>query len=188
MRRLERCSSNIGGQERVIETSRLLLRLPEPADARALMEIHQDPVVVAEGLVTATAPPGGIDVALQVIDSMLRHWKRHNYGRWSVVERATNEVNGCVGFFHRDGESDIEISWIIRRLHWGNGFATEAARAAIDWAWTATTTGHIVSVIRKDDARSMRVAEKSGQRFERDVIDPPSGRTYSIFGIHRPES
>ncbi len=48
-----------------IDTHRLLLRLPEVTDAQALMEIHQDPEVLAQGLVTLTAPPGGIEVALR---------------------------------------------------------------------------------------------------------------------------
>ena len=64
-------------RENVIETTRLLMRLPEATDAQALMEIHQDPEVLAQGLVTLTAPPGGIDVALRNVDRMLRHWKRY---------------------------------------------------------------------------------------------------------------
>jgi RimJ/RimL family protein N-acetyltransferase len=172
----------------VIETSRLLLRLPEAADAQALMEIHQDPEVLAQGLVTLTAPPGGIDVALRNVERMLRHWKRHGYGQFSVVERNTGQVIGCVGFYQRDEESEIEIGWIIRRSHWGNGLATEAARAAIEWAWQTTTIAHITSVIRPDDARSARVAEKSGQRFEREGIEPLNGQKRRRFGVHRPAS
>src|SRR5207248_7328665 len=121
--------------EGMIETSRLLLRLPEAADAQALMEIHQDPEVLEQGLVTLTAPPGGIEVALRNVDRMLRHWQHYNYGQWSVVERATDQVIGCVGFYYREEQSEIELGWIIRRSHWGNGFASEAAKAAIDWAW-----------------------------------------------------
>lgn len=172
----------------MIETRRLFLRLPEPADAQALMEIHLDPEVLAQGLVTLTAPPGGIDVALRNIDAMLRHWKQYGYGRWSVVERATGEVIGCVGFFHRQEESEIELGWIIRRSHWGNGFASEAAQAAVDWAWQSTTIDHIVSLIRPDDARSQRVAEKCGQRFERKGIEPLNNEQRSIFGIRRPSA
>ena len=175
-----------GGRERMIHTSRLLLRWPEPADAQALLEIHQDPEVLEQGLVTLTAPPGGIDVALRNIDRMLRHWRRYGYGQWSVVERATEQVVGCVGLRHRDELSEIELGWIIRRSHWGDGFATEAAQAAIAWAWQTTTIDHIISLIRPDDARSMRVAEKSGQRFEREGIEPLSRERMVIFGMYRP--
>ena len=162
------------------------MRPPEVADARALMEIHQDPEVLARGLVTLTSPPGGIEVALRNIDRINRHWTLHGYGQWSVLEKNTGEVIGCVGFFHRDGSSEIELGWIIRRSRWGNGFASEAARGAIDWAWRMCATDHIISLIRRDDALSRRVAEKAGQRFEQQGIEPVSGETRDVFGINRP--
>jgi RimJ/RimL family protein N-acetyltransferase len=171
--------------DRVIETTRLLLRLPEAADAQALMEIYQDPEVLEQGGVILTAPPGGIEVALRNVDRLLRHWKRYDYGQWSVVEKATEQVVGCVGFYHRDELSEVEVGWIIRRSHWGRGFATEAARAVIDWAWRTTTIDHIVSVIQPTDARSMRVAEKSGLRFEREGVERVNSENRSIFGIYR---
>jgi RimJ/RimL family protein N-acetyltransferase len=171
----------------MIKTTRLLLRLPADVDAQALMEIHQDPEVLEKGLVTLTAPPGGIDVALRNINRMRRHWDRYHYGQWSVVDSATDQVIGCVGFY-REEQPDTEIGWIIRRSLWGNGFATEAARAAIEWAWQSTALDHIVSVIRPDDARSMRVAEKTGQRFERERDEPQNGQRKRVFGIHRPQS
>jgi [ribosomal protein S5]-alanine N-acetyltransferase len=169
----------------VIETTRLLMRLPEAADAQALMEIHQDPEVLEQGLVTLTAPPGGIESALRNVDRMLRHWQRYGYGQWSVVEKQTDLVIGCVGFFCCLDQPEIELGWIIRRSHWGNGFATEAARAAIDWTWRTTDIDHIISLIRATDARSTRVAEKSGQRFEREGVEPISGENRSVFGIYR---
>jgi RimJ/RimL family protein N-acetyltransferase len=173
---------------RVIETTRLSMRLPDATDAQALMEIHQDPEVLAQGLVTLTAPPGGIDVALRNVDRMLRHWTRYGCGQWSVVERNTGHVIGCVGFYSSDGQSDIELGWIVRRSLWGNGFASEAALAAIDWAWRMSTTDHIISLIRPGDARSRRVAEKIGQRFEQQGIEPLSGETRDVFGIRRQAS
>lgn len=149
------------------------------------MEIHQDPEVLAQGLVTLTSAPGGIEVAVRNVDRMLRHWNRHGYGQWSVVEKHTGQVIGCVGFYHRDGRSEIELGWIVRRSHWSNGFASEAARAAIDWTWRTRKAEHIISLIRPDDERSKRVAEKVGQRFEKQDVEPVSGEKRNVFGIHR---
>jgi RimJ/RimL family protein N-acetyltransferase len=179
-----------------IETPRLFLRLPVPADAQALLEIHTDPQVLADGLVTltidgcatSTAPPQGLDVAFRNIERMHRHWREYGYGQWSVVEKKTGAVIGCVGFYHVEQASEIEIGWIIRRSHWGNGVATEAARAAIDWVWRTTNIDHVISLIRPTDARSMKVAEKAGQRFEREGVEPISGENRNIFGIYRSTS
>jgi RimJ/RimL family protein N-acetyltransferase len=117
---------------------------------------------------------------------MRRQWKQYSYGQWSVLERVTDQVIGRVGFYHRDEQSEVELGWIIRRSHWGNGFATEAAHAALDWAWQTTSIDHIVSLIRPDDVRSMRVAVKSGLRFEREGMESFNSERRSIFGIYRP--
>src|SRR4051812_47576063 len=146
-----------------VETPRLLLRLPERVDAHAFMEIHQDPEVIELKQVTLMEPPGGIDLALRNVERMLRHWHRCGYGQWSVVERATNEVIGCVGFFHPDGWPGVDLGWIVHRSRWGNGFATEAARAALEAAWQTNTIDHVISLIAPSDARSIRVATKIGE-------------------------
>src|SRR5262245_16670424 len=114
-----------------IETSRLLLRLPETADARALMEIIWDAEVVELKQVTLTEPPGGIETAERNVALTLRHWQSHGYGQWTVVEKATGHVIGLVGLQNPEGWLGVELAWVIHRSRWGNGFATEAARAAL---------------------------------------------------------
>jgi RimJ/RimL family protein N-acetyltransferase len=169
-----------------IETKRLLLRLPIPDDAEPFVEIHQDPEVLARKQVTLTSPPGGIEVGLRNVDRMLRHWDRRGYGQWAVVEKATARVIGCVGFLQPDDWPGIDLGWIIRRSRWGNGFATEAARAAIDWAWSGATIDHIMSLIGPDNAASIRVATKVGEQLEGEGISPFSGEKVLIYGIRRP--
>jgi hypothetical protein len=44
---------------------------------------------------------------------MLRHWTRYGCGQWSVVERHTDQVIGCIGFYSSDGQSDIELGWAV---------------------------------------------------------------------------
>ncbi len=167
-----------------IETERLLLRLPVADDAEPFVEIHQDPEVIARQQVTLTAPPGGIEVGARNVDRMLRHWDTLGYGQWAVVERATARVIGCVGFQHPEG-AEAELGWIVRRSRWGNGFASEAARAAIDWAWRTGTLDHVISLIGKDNPASIRVATKIGQRLEGEGICPSSGQNMLIYGIRK---
>ena len=169
-----------------IETKRLLLRLPILDDAESFVEIHQDPEVLARKQVTLTSPPGGIEVGLRNVDRMLRHWDRRGYGQWAVVEKATARVIGCVGFLQPDDWPGIDLGWIIRRSRWGNGFATEAARAAIDWAWSGAAIEHIMSLIGPDNAASIRVATKVGEQLEGEGISPFSGEKVLIYGIRRP--
>jgi RimJ/RimL family protein N-acetyltransferase len=167
-----------------IETERLLLRLPIADDAEPFMEIHQEPEVIARGQVTLTSPPGGIELAARNVDRMLRHWDTRGYGQWAVVERATARVIGCVGFLHPENAA-LELGWIFRRSRWGYGFATEAGRAAIDWAFRTGRIDYVMSLIGKDNRASIRVATKIGQRFERESISPLDGQQVLIYGIRK---
>jgi RimJ/RimL family protein N-acetyltransferase len=169
-----------------VETSRLLLRLPERADAQAFLDMHQDPEVIELKQVTLLEAPGGIDLALRNVARMLRHWSRCGYGQWAVVDKATTEVIGCVGFFYPNGWPGFDLNWIIERSRRGNGFATEAAEAALEWAWQNTKIDHVISLIGPSDARSARIATKVGESFERADVDPIIGEPVHIYGVERP--
>jgi RimJ/RimL family protein N-acetyltransferase len=167
-----------------IETERLLLRLPVADDAEPFLEIHQDPEVIARKQVTLTSAPGGIELGARNVDRMLRHWDTRGYGQWAVVERATARVIGCVGFLQPEN-AEVELGWIVRRSRWGNGFATEAARASIEWAWRTGRIDYVKSLIGKDNPASIRVATKIGQRLEGEGICPSSGENVLIYGIRK---
>src|SRR5678816_2161421 len=164
-----------------LDTVRLRLRLPEASDAGPMMEIHQDPEVIRS--VVLTAPPGGISVAWRNIALMLGHWHLRGYGQWTVVEKVSGQVIGRVGLWNPEGWPGIELGWIIRRSRWGNGFATEAAKAALQWTWDKVDTDHIISIIQPDSVLSIRVAEKIGERFER--ADSLNGANVHIYGVRR---
>jgi RimJ/RimL family protein N-acetyltransferase len=170
-----------------IDTPRLLLRLPERADAQAFLDLHQDPEVIELKQVTLLEAPGGIDLALRNVERMLRHWRRCGYGQWAVIEKTTNEVIGCVGFFYPDGWLGVDLSWIIERSRRGNGFATEAAAAALEWAWHNTQIHHVISLIGPNDVRSARIATKVGESFERADVDPINGEPVHVYGVERPK-
>jgi RimJ/RimL family protein N-acetyltransferase len=170
-----------------VETPRLLLRLPEETDAEPFVTIHQDPEVLEKKQVTLTAPTGGIEVGVQNVRRMLRHWDERGYGQWTVVEKSSAQVIGCVGLFHPKGWPGIDLSWILHRSRWGNGFATEASNAALQWAWDANID-HIISLIAPHDLRSIRVATKIGERFERADADPVHGEPVHVYGIYRADA
>jgi len=170
-----------------IETARLVLRLPEAADARPFLEIHQDPDVMK--YLTLSAPPGGISTAWRNVAMMLGHWQLRSYGQWAAVEKSTGEVVGRVGLFNPEGWPGIELTWVIRRSRWSFGLATEAARAALDWTWDHVETDRVISIIRPDNARSIRVAEKIGERFDRaDVLNGEQVHVYAAQRRARPIS
>jgi RimJ/RimL family protein N-acetyltransferase len=169
-----------------VETARLLLRVPEPADAEALMGILWDPEVVKQKQVTLLEPPGGLDLALKNTNDMIRQWELRGYGQWSVIEKLTGHVIGCVGFYHPQGPwPGVDLGWVVHRSRRGRGFATEAATAALGWIWEYTQIDRIISLIAPDDLRSIRIATKIGERFERAGVDPVHGEPMHVYTIAR---
>jgi RimJ/RimL family protein N-acetyltransferase len=169
-----------------VETARLLLRMPELADAEALMGIIWDPEVVEQKQVTLLEPPGDLNLALKNSNDMIRQWQLRGYGQWSVVEKVTGHVIGCVGFYHPQKEwPGVDLGWVFHRSRWGHGFATEAATAALVWVWEHTQIDRIISLIAPDDLRSIRIATKIGERFERADVDPVHGEAVHLYTIAR---
>jgi RimJ/RimL family protein N-acetyltransferase len=172
--------------EHAVETERLLMRVPQLTDAEALMAIFWDPEVVERKQVTLLEPPAGLDLALRNTRDMRRQWELRGYGQWSVIEKTTEQVIGCVGFYHPPSDwPGVDLGWLLHRSRWGNGLATEAAAAALRWAWEQTRIDHVISLIGPGDLRSIRIATKIGEQFERADIDPANGEPVHVYGIDR---
>ena len=105
-----------------------------------------------------------------------------------VVERAEDaRVLGRAGFLRWDpqtweiGGPETELGWGLAREHWGSGYATEAALALRDWALGERGLTRLISLIQHGNVRSFRVAEKLGERYERDVeVRGKPSRLYSL--------
>jgi RimJ/RimL family protein N-acetyltransferase len=85
---------------------------------------------------------------------------------WWWRERASAKLVGYVGL-NRDqveGEDVVEVGWSITPRRWGEGFAPEAAQAAIDWGF-ARGLGRIVSFTKVENERSRRVMDKLGMDY-----------------------
>ena len=157
----------------MIETERLLLRKPRPEDAPDLAVAYAEPETVryiGDGT-TAT-----LEEVEAVIPQWLERWELWGVGFFSLERRADGRVLGRAGFLRWDpetwevGGSETEIGWLIGQEHWGQGYATEAALALRDWALRERGLSRLISLIQHGNLRSVRVAEKLGERYERDVI------------------
>ncbi len=164
----------------MIETERLLLRLPEPEDADAIARQIADPEVMRY---ISGGETGDLEDAVEQVTKMRRGWDDDGFGRLVVVLRDTGEAIGRVGLLAWDpltwrngtrrefgADAEIELGWTLERAAWGQGFATEAAAAARDWALSDVRPRRLISLIHPKNERSMRVARRIGEEYERDVI------------------
>jgi RimJ/RimL family protein N-acetyltransferase len=166
---------------RTVETARLTLRVPTAEDVTVLDEMHNDPEVLR--YMTPVGNASGVSAAWRTVALLIGHWHLLGYGQWVMFDRAEQQAVGRVGLWNPPGWPGLEISWMVRRSHWGRGYATEAARAALRSAFVDVGAEHVISIIRPDNARSIRVAEKIGEVFERpDQLD---GQPFHIYGLSR---
>jgi len=115
--------------------------------------------------------------------TIVGHWHLRGYGMWGVEELATGRLAGRVGFHCPEGWPEFELGWTIGREFWGRGYATEAARAALEYAFTAMDREHVISLIDPANIASIRVAEHLGQTVEGEV--EIGGHRLLQYGISR---
>ena len=114
----------------------------------------------------------------------LGHWQLRGYGLWAVEEKATGEFIGRVGLLNPEGWPGLEVAWTLISAKWHQGFATEAARASVDYAFNVVKADKIISMISPENHPSIRVAERIGERFERQIEFFP-GYTTSVYSLAR---
>ncbi|MFZ0136646.1 MAG: GNAT family N-acetyltransferase [Candidatus Sulfotelmatobacter sp.] len=151
----------------IIETPRLILREFSADDVDALGLVLCD----AETMRFYPAPLDRHGVE-DWIARNLRRYATDGHGLWAVVLKATGELIGDCGLTVQpvNGIDEIEIGYHVRRDQWGQGLATEAARACRDYGFARLPVDHIISLIRPENLPSRRVAEKNGMAIWKDVM------------------
>lgn len=107
--------------------------------------------------------------AWRSIAGILGHWQMRGYGMWALELKATGEFIGRAGFLNPEGWPGFELGWMLARAHWGKGYALEAARRALGYAFADLGRDRVISLIRPGNARSIRVAETLGERLAGEV-------------------
>lgn len=99
---------------------------------------------------------------------------RDDYSLWPVVEKSTDRIVGDCGLTAKevDGRREIEIVYVFAADVWGKGYATEAATAIRDAAFTQRGLTRLIALIDPANVASARVAEKIGMRFEAETVRP----------------
>ena len=168
-----------------MHTERLVLRPFADEDIDRIAAIYADAEVMrwlGDGRPLSRAQ------AWRTMATFVGHWELRGYGQWAVVEKATGVLIGRAGLWNPEGWPGLEVGWVLDRARWGHGFATEAARASVRWAFDELGADRLISVIETRNLRSIRVAERIGERFERKtVIDVPAAGSVevAIYGLER---
>jgi RimJ/RimL family protein N-acetyltransferase len=167
-----------------LDTPRLQLRPTRAEDFEPWAALVGDPLV-AEFL-------GGVQsrsVAWRGFMAMAGAWSLQGFAMFSVIEKSSGAWVGRVGPWHPEGWPGTEVGWTIVSDRWGRGYATEAATAAIDWAFDTLGWSEVIHLIDPRNAASQAVAGKLGSRNRGPGRLPPPFETapVDIWGQTRSE-
>ena len=156
-----------------IATDRLLLRHWRPEDRAPFAEMNADPRVMEFFPQLLSREESD-----SLVDRIEAHFAEHGYGLWAVEVPGSADFIGFVGLcrprFTAHFTPCVEVGWRIAAEHWGRGYATEAARAAVDAGFKTVGLEEIVSMTVPSNVRSRRVMEKLGMtRDPADDFDHP---------------
>jgi RimJ/RimL family protein N-acetyltransferase len=176
-----------------LATERLLLRRWRKDDREAFAALNADARVMEHF-------PGCLS-SVQSRDRMRRieeHFELHGFGLWALERR---DVAGAIGFtglsvpdFEAEFTPCVEIGWRLAFEHWGRGYAGEAARAAVDFAFGELGLQELVSFTVPANARSLAVMRRLGMRlddprgFEHPALPPGHPlRRHLLYRLARPD-
>jgi len=116
--------------------------------------------------------------------------RERGFGLFALERRDTGELIGNTGLAIPDFLPEIlpavEIGWRLGRAHWNQGYATEAARATLAFAWDPVGLDRVVSVHAVGNDASGNVMQKIGMHLDRETVHPGNGRAVRVYAIDRP--
>jgi RimJ/RimL family protein N-acetyltransferase len=171
-----------------LETERLVLRAWDiDGDLDAYAAICADPEVmrfIGDGSTRGRA------YCADQLRTFEQSWRERGLGILAVERPTDNVLIGFTGFAVPDFLPEImpaiEIGWRLGREHWGNGYATEAARAALAYGFDVAGLETVVSVHVIGNNASGNVMRKIGMHVERETVHPGNGRPVRVYSIDRP--
>ena len=93
------------------------------------------------------------------------HWDKYRYGHWGVVPNGQSQVIGWAGLQFLPELNETEVGYLLDKHHWGEGYATEAAQASIQFGFESCSLDHIIALVHTDNTASRRVIEKCNMSY-----------------------
>ena len=176
----------------MIVTERLILRRWLDADRAPFAAMGADPMVMQH--FPALMNRSESDA---LIDRLEAHFANRGYGIWAMQRRADDVFLGFTGLmdvnFASPIDKDIEIGWRLATHAWGHGYADEAARASLDWAWANLPVPRIVAMTIAANTKSWGLMARLRMNRRRDLdfdhprlADSDPMQAHIVYAIQRP--
>ena len=153
--------------EIILETPRLLLRKKVVEDAPFFLELNSNILVTQY---TGDGPFDNLKAAEDIVKYVIGQYEQNGYGRWLVAEKTTNNPIGWCGLkFHTDTK-ETDIGYRLLESAWGKGYATESAKACIDYGFKHFNLNHIIGNAMKENIASINVFKKLKMTYLKDTL------------------
>ena len=151
----------------ILETDRLSLREMTPSDLSAICRVLQD-----RETMYAYEHAFSHQEVQEWLDKQLQRYAQDGFGLWAVLLRQTGELIGQCGLTWQDwnGRQVLEVGYLFQRSAWHQGYATEAALACRDHAFSALGAQEVFAIIRDNNTASQAVARRLGMTLVGDLV------------------
>ncbi|MFJ2767236.1 GNAT family N-acetyltransferase [Streptomyces sp. NPDC087300] len=167
-----------------IRTPRLLLRRWHDDDLAPMADINADPRVMRW---TDEGPSGDLDATAEAIERWEEEWDDEGFGLFAVELLASGELAGFTGLFVPEflpeAGSDVAISWRLGAQFWGQGYASEAAQATLEFALQDRGIDRVIAIDRLGNEASANVIRKLGMTLDHETTHPTSGHPLLVHAI-----
>ncbi|MEM7632575.1 MAG: GNAT family N-acetyltransferase [Pseudomonadota bacterium] len=151
-----------------LTTKRLVLRAPAPRDFDVFAAFY------ASDASKFVGGPMNEEDSWRYLAQVIGHWTMRGYGRWMVTQKGDDTAIGIVGLHNPHGWPEPEVGWYIWDGN-GKGYASEAGRAARDYAYDTLGWTTVMSMIKPGNDASVRVATAMGAMRDADWTHPNAG-------------
>jgi RimJ/RimL family protein N-acetyltransferase len=151
---------------KILETERLILRHQVLEDLDALYALYCDPEITRY---IPDAPTNYEETREELEWHRNGHPRHPELGLWATIHKESGAFIGRCGLlpWRIDGREEVEVAYTMARAYWGQGLATEAARAILQYGFQTLNLTRLVCLIDPENIASQRVAEKIGMTLER---------------------
>ena len=161
----------------LFSSERLNFREISIADASWFFELNQDQDVIK---FTGDTSFMSIAETKAFLEEYVKCYNKYGMGRWAISLKSTNEILGWCGL-KKHSNSEVDLGFRIFKKHWNNGYATEAAKASINYGFKMLNIKSIHANHNNENKASKKVLEKLG--FQREISFDENGKTWFRYSL-----
>ena len=151
--------------KKILETERLYMREFKIEDAHLLVDLNSDSKVTR---FTGDGEIKNLEDARQILTTIIFPQYSKKMGRWAVHLKFSDEFIGWCGLKFQEGSEEVDLGYRFFNKYWGKGYATESAKAVIDYGINILKLKNIIALAAKENTASINVLKKLGMTYLED--------------------